>query len=495
MVSWAVADQLSLPLAPGLSTVDYSVLRQDVWQNAISGLGTLRDKTQSTEFVLSAIISPEKCEWLFAQDDLARTIVSALVDDATRGGFTLRAKGEDAESRKERAEEIVQAIHDLDGLKILRKAALWGRCTGRGGVLLIVAGSGSPEEPLEPGRGELLDLVDLTRRELQPMTWYRDPTQRKFGTPEIYQVSPYGVGGSTQGTFQVHESRIVTFGGVDTPKYIRSYNQGCDLSALQAVYEVLKQVNGNWGSVCAMLADMSQAVVKLKGLIDSVAMGKEGDLQTRIALMDQMRSAVRAIVLDADGEEFEYTERAALSGVGDILDKTWERLAAASGTPVTRLFGISPGGLSGTDSTGQEYWYDRVRTYQTDILAPAILQLVAMLDTGDWEIVFPELEKMSPKEEAELRKSTADTDAVYVDKQILLPEEIAQVRFGAGSWKSGYDGIDVASREKMLAKELAKMEENAGAPDPAPVLPGQPGQAAPQEGGQPKPSEPKTPAA
>jgi phage-related protein (TIGR01555 family) len=449
--------------------------RTDSWENAVSGLGTLRDKSRHTKFKPGNLLRPELAEYLFAQDDLARTIVTAIVDDGLREGFSLRpADEETGEEDQKRGQELVQELSKLEALKKLRLSALWGRCYGRGAVLLVVANAGPADKPLEAGQGELLDLVDLDRRELTPQTWYQDPLAKNFGQPETYLITPVAQGAASAKSVIVHETRLILFGGVDTPKRVRAHNEGCDLSVLQCVYDVLRGTNSNWDSVCAMLADMSQAVIKLRGLIDAVAGGKAADLEKRIGLMDTMRSAVRAIVLDADGEEFEYTERGALTGIEGLIDKTWSRLAAAAGMPVTRLFGVSPAGMNATGESDTNFWYDRVRAWQRDVMGPAILRLVSMLDSGEWEVVWPELEKMNPKEEAELRQAVATTDKLYIDAMILLPEEIFKARFGSGQWKPGYDGFDLETREKALAKELAKMEQDAGKDEPPPVI-GAPG--------------------
>jgi len=52
------------------------------------------------------------------------------------------------------------------------------------------------------------------------------------------------------------------------------------------------------------------------------------------------------------------------------------------------------------------------------------------------DVTFPPLWSMSDKEQAELRKTVADTDVAYINAGVLLPEEVALSRFGSGTWSA-----------------------------------------------------------
>ena len=471
--------------------------RLDGWYNLTSGLGTSRDKRTSAQFQRVDLLSPLQCEWLFTGDDLANTIVTAIVDDATREGFSVEPSDPEAdEGDRKRAGELTDQILKLRAWPALREGAIWGRLYGRGGVLVVTNGAAGQDQPLAEGsKRDVLAVVPVERQELAPRQWNDNPLSLDYGQPSVYALNPTASGTVAPREVLVHASRLILFPGADTPKRVRAENEGCDLSVLQKAYETLKGANGNWDSVCSMMADMSQAVIKMQGLIDGISAGQSDSIAERIALMDQMRSTVRAILLDADGEEFGYAERGALTGVGDLVDKTFTRLAAAAQMPVSRLMGISAAGLNATGEGDRKAWYDRVRSYQRDVLAPGLLRLVEILDPGGrWRVCFPDLEKMSPLEEADLRGKVASTDKAYIDAGVVLPEEVALSRWGSGQY-SAEMRIDLEPRQVVVDRDLEAMEDDQPEPPtgPAPgVGEGDPvGQPEGAQGQETAPAEPR----
>jgi hypothetical protein len=66
---------------------------------------------------------------------------------------------------------------------------------------------------------------------------------------------------------------------------------------------------------------------------------------------------------------------------------------------------------------------------------------------------------MSDKEQADLRKTTADTDVAYINAGVLLPEEVALSRFGSGTW-SAETAVDLA-----VPRDAAPPPAVPGVPD------------------------------
>lgn len=452
----------------------HRLVRRDNWQNPLTGLGTSRDKTRAARFRLGRLLQPEEIDQYLVGNDLLETIASAIVEDAMREGFQLReAEDPDAEydpladdsDKEAAAADVEQQIKDLDGPSKLLEAAVWGRAYGRSALVLIAAGD--PETPF--ASGEVLDLWIADKRELTPWTWYRDPTQPKFGQPETYLLCPTISGDTQPQYFPIHETRLVLFGGMRTPKRIRNINDNADVSVLQPVIDVVRAADGNWDAACHMLTDGSQGVLKIKGLIAAVAAKKSEVIAERLAFMDQMRSVVRSLPLDADGEEFDYKQRS-WSGIPDFLVQTWTRVAAAGKIPMTRLFRSFPGGLnSGAGDGDARWWYDDVRAFQRDVLGPAIVRLATVLSPGKkWEVCWPDLEKPTPDVEAAVRKAVAETDAIYLSNDVLLPGQIARCRFGKGKWTPGYDGIDLEAQEASLEREIDHKIEGTEEPTMGP---------------------------
>lgn len=455
--------------------------RMDGWFNTLTGLGTVRDKRMGTQFQAGNVLQPSDCEDLFHHDDLANTIVSAVPHDALRQGFevtrnTEEEEGVDAEVGEVQEDSVTldKRLRELQVAEKIREAMIWGRCMGGGFILLGVTGTGRPEVKLDDTKVRGVEfLTVLDRRDLTPATWYQDPTRDKYGEVETYYLNPISQGpfpSSLLPQARVHETRLVKFGGAMTSRRMKQQNGGWDHSVLQKLVDRLRDANSNWDSVVTMFQDMSQAVYKLQGLIEAIAGGDEEALQARMALTDKLRSITKAIILDAEAEDFTLVERGTMTGVGDLVDRTWLRLSAAARMPVTILMGQAPAGLNATGATDLRWWYDTVRTSQEMEIKPRALRIIRLvaqglfpgMDPESWDISFPSLWMLTPQEEADLRSKVADTDSKYIAAQVLLPEEITLSRFGRGKYSTEYV-VDLEARKLALEVELERL---ANPPDP-----------------------------
>jgi phage-related protein (TIGR01555 family) len=185
---------------------------------------------------------------------------------------------------------------------------------------------------------------------------------------------------------------------------------------------------------------MSVGKYKVSGLADMLdTPGGKESLQRRIELMDMTRSVYRSQYFDTT-EDF-VRENANFTGVPEILYIVFMLLSADTGYPITRLFGVSPGGMNATGDSDMRNYYDAVRSEQANVLRPVILRLVRIISR--WQgieesyIEFPPLETMNEKEQAELdnlkaakESSEAATYKAYIDAGILEPHEARWLKVG-----------------------------------------------------------------
>jgi phage-related protein (TIGR01555 family) len=455
--------------------------RNDGWASTVTGIGTaVRDKAQSYAFTGCQQVSDEVLEAMYYGDDLANRIVSAPVDEAMRQGFELEPA--DETKPKDDAEEgkLWDACEALSVPRKFAEAATWGRLFG-GAALWMGANDGAKsDEPLSLERAKSFDFLHvLDKRDMTPLSFYVDPASPKFGHVEKFQVTLSAMGGTTV-TAVVHESRLILFGGAPTSARERAKMNGWDHSVLHAVYDTLRMANANWAAVSTLMGDASQAVYKVKGLIETLAAGEESTMRERMEMVEYGRSTLRALIMDADGEDFTRIATP-MGGLPEMVDRSWQRVASGSRTPMTVLFGMSPAGMNATGESDTRHWYDQVKSYQEHDLRPRLLRLVRAIAVGigldplAWDVCFPSLWQTTEKERAEVRKLVADTDAVYIAQGVLLPEEVALSRFGASGY-STETHVDLDARQAMLEAETQKAVDSAGKPDPAPpVAPPPPG--------------------
>jgi hypothetical protein len=148
--------------------------------------------------------------------------------------------------------------------------------------------------------------------------------------------------------------------------------------------------------------------------------------------MDLTRSVFRSQYFDTE-EDFSR-DSVNFSGVPELLHIIFMLIAADTGYPITRLFGVSPAGMNATGESDMRNYYDMVRSEQNAILQPVLLRLVRIISV--WQgieepyIEFVPLQTMNDKEQADLEKQKADTYKTYIDSGVIEPYEARWLEFG-----------------------------------------------------------------
>lgn len=497
------------PLAPAVlyDGRGFEVAKIDSFESVFTGLGTSRDKVRSSLPRQQPLLDVETLEGLYHDNDIAARIVETIPQEALRQGFRIVVPpDEDAESgTDEEGGDIGQLMGDaLDVIETVDRYIegwTWGRLYG-GGAILIGADDGVEQEGLKEPLNEaklqrISYLTTLDRRSLTPGSYYTDPTHPRFGRPSTYRLYPqgYAIASTALMGIEVHETRMILWDGVRASRRRRTQNDSWDFPVLQRVFPVLQQFTVAWQAVAHLMVDASQGVMKIKNLIGMIAGQQKDELQTRMELVDISRSVARAIMLDADKEDFER-KATPMTGLPDVMDRLVYRLAGAARMPATVLMGMSPGGLNATGESDMRWWYDSIKAEQENRLRPRLERLIHLLfvakegptrgiEPDSWEIVFPPLWQSTRGEQAEERLKVAQTDLIYFDMGALTPEEIASNRFGADGW-SPETMVDLELRKQIIAIEakaaLARTKEPPRpAPVPAPVPPPAPAGPPPQE--------------
>jgi len=413
------------------------VQRTDSWVNALTGLGTLRDKLTHSQVVPGVKLSDAVLESLFNDDDLAKRIVNKIPRDATRRGFRLRLEGADDDESVEVNRALMAQMHELGAMSKLREAWIWGRLYGGGAIYLGVDDGQAPEQLLDETKITRLAFLNVLRRpQLKIAKRFEDVTAEHYGEPEIFEVRRSDVTGAAMintGTF-IHASRLIIFEGTLTATAV---NQRADSwwpdSVLQCVHDALRQTATSWQSVAHLISDASQGVLKIANLVDLIATNGQEELRTRIQMMDLARSVCRSLLIDADRESFERVATS-FAGLPEMMDRMMQRVAAAAEMPVTLLFGKSPAGLNATGESDIRGWYDTVADAQTDVLKPRLERLVRILmnasdsatggsEPDSWTIEFKPLWQPNELEQATILKLKADTHVALVTAQIEMEAE------------------------------------------------------------------------
>ena len=193
-----------------------------------------------------------------------------------------------------------------------------------------------------------------------------------------------------------------------------------------------------------MLERSVQGVHGMKGL--STLLEADGGIfkvLERIRAVDMARHAHNTMVIDAEGETYEF-KQTSMAGVDEVINTTCNMLSAVTHIPQTILFGRSPAGENSTGDSDLENYYNFVERIQKLMLKSNLQTLLDIIicagiakgeleEKPDYKLKFNPLWSMSETEQTEVESKKAQTAyqkaqtaQMYVDMGVLTPSEIRE---------------------------------------------------------------------
>ena len=169
----------------------------------------------------------------------------------------------------------------------------------------------------------------------------------------------------------------------------------------------------------------------------------ENKVLKRLQVIDMARGLLNSLVIDAEGEDYDF-KTFQFSGINDVVSASCNMLSALSNIPQTILFGQAVGGMSSTDDTSMENYYNYIERIQRRMLKSNLRYLLSIifqagLATGEVDevpklkIEFNPLWSLSDLEQADLEQkreqakfTRAQTAQIYVNMQAIDPSEVRQ---------------------------------------------------------------------
>lgn len=330
---------------------------------------------------------------------------------------------------------------------------------------------------------------------------YRFAVDRKYGLPEIFQVRnsnvpiapvpwpgenptpalnyPNSPTGPT--LFGVHESRFLIFDGQPTSIEARQEMRGWGDSIFTRISLALANFEQNRSSTAILMQEASVASIGIKGFTEALA-SKDNKARDFFIMYARTQSIMRSTARTNyhDAEQTFARQSVSFGGIGDILDRDVERIAAISETPISVLFGNLKGGLGASEDPSARGWYATVGARQESRARTPLEYAYRIgwrskegptrgVEPRKWTLIFRPLWQLTELEQADLRAKTSTADGMDITNQIVTPPEVTATRYGGAEYNAGPIVIDVAGRKSAMARQ----------PVPKPVDPAAPTQAAP----------------
>ena len=414
-------------------------IRVDGLVNALTGMGTRRDKSQYTSATPLVFLTQEELENLYSEW-IPKRIVDIVAEQSTRKGFKVLFGGEGAAA--EEVTGIEQVIEDLYILENFALASKNARLFGGSVILLYIDDGRTADQPVDYSNIRSIEGMEvLDRWQIAPVI--NEDSLYDYSKATYYQIISGDLIRQPQLT-NIHKDRILRFDGEWLPYRIRQRNYGWGMSTLQSVYDSFRFYSTGISSAATLLTEFDIFVHKLRGLSSMLAAGKEKDVRDRLQLNDMSKSIYRGYAIDAEKEELEFISRN-FSGIGEILEKLRIDIIGASQIPHTILFGESPGGLGSTGRSEERDFTKHLGDYQASHYKRPLQHLMKMIMLSkdgptkgkvpeSWRIKFNDLFELNEREKADVRARVAAVDGRYLQLGVLHPQEVADARYGGSEW-------------------------------------------------------------
>ena len=418
--------------------------RADGYVNMMTRYGTQKDASEQYKFVPEDAVPDELLTMYYEGNGLFAKIIDTPAEEAIKHGFELKDVSDQAVE-----DFYTEALDELDWEETAMTAIKWARLFGGSLAVMLINDGRGLDEPLDWRHIQSIeDIRVFDRSVIQPdyTTLFnydpRDPFSTRgsrLGLPEYYQIF------SKYGSFTVHDSRCLVFqNGILPENTTNSIYQLWGVPEYIRLHRAIRDAEVAHRSAPKMLDRSVQPIYKMQNLAAELATEEgESKVLRRLQVIDMARGLLNSLVIDAEGEDYDF-KTFQFSGINDVVSASCNMLSALSNIPQTILFGQAVGGMSSTDDTSMENYYNYVERIQRRMLKSNLRYLLSIifqagLATGEVDevpkikIKFNPLWSLSDVEQADLEQkreqtkfTRAQTAQIYVNMQAIDPSEVRQ---------------------------------------------------------------------
>lgn len=393
--------------------------------------------TSFNPIINNNIYAPLSINWqiltyMYKTHGIIQTAIDMPVLDALRGGVDIHSAEMDVDDIKELNDEM----EENGILEAVGEAMIWARLYGGGAI--IINTDQDPAKPLDSKRISRLELYAANRWELTTSTgWVPQPNQIDqrgnqqsiMGIPGIYAKENsdyfyfYGM--------KIHNSRVITVKGKTAPYIIRWQLAGWGMSEVERMVEDFNSYLKTREVLYELLEEAKIDVYQFENLTAQLATQAGTELtKKRVALMNQLKSFQRAIVLDKN-DIFEQ-KQITFSGLAEVMKENRIGIAAALRMPLTKLFGLSAAGFNSGEDDIENYNAMVESEVRSRLRRPIkkVLNLLSMLKFGvelDQRFEFRPLRVLGAVEEEGIKTSKQNRYMTLYDRALISSQELGQI--------------------------------------------------------------------
>lgn len=385
---------------------------------------------------------------MLTQSSDYRSVPETTATEMTRewGKFTTATAGSDSDEKAKARQEKIDALEDqfkkMNIRGLIQRAIEVEMSMGRVQIYIDLGEDARDDlpfvmSPLGVKKGSLRGFTLIEPMWSTPSAYNaNDPTSPDFYVPEKWFV----LGKDT------HADRLITIIMRPVPQILKpAYNFG-GISMLQLMVPYVQRYQRTADSVAELVRAFSLTILSTDM---SAILGGNADpnILMRASLFNQYRDNTGLMLLDKEAEEISQINTP-LTGLADILTKSQEQMAGPSHTPLVKLLGVTPSGLNANSDGEIRVYYDYIMAQNEAHIRPVIERISSLMQLSLWGEIdesivwkFNPLYQLDEKEQAEVQKLKADTNAILIDSGQISQEEARESL--ANDENSGYTNIAV----------------------------------------------------
>lgn len=314
---------------------------------------------------------------LYRNNWLVSKIIDLVAEDMTRAWITITSemtpKMQDDIDRLERRTHVRAKV--TEGLK-------WGRLFGGAAGLIMIDGDEDLMEPLDvksimPDSFKGIMVVDRWSGVYPDLELVDDIGNPEFGKPKYYEISDF----TKSKTFLVHHSRVLRFEGRPLPAWEQMSTQMWGASEIEATYEEIRKRDNASANLAGLIFRANINVRTVEGLSQFMGVADNearSDLYQTLSYQNQLMNNFSTLVL-GEKDKFDSIQNTSFTGLNDIYESFMLDVSGATGIPITKLFGRSPGSLNATGEGDLQNYYDMISGKQETYLRPLIEKLLPVM--------------------------------------------------------------------------------------------------------------------
>lgn len=407
---------------------------------------------------------------LYRSNWIVRKVIDSMADDMLKNWIKLTG-----EIDPEQIDEFDKSVENTGTKGQLLQTLQWARLFGGAGAVIKLKGDqrrlNTPLNVEEVLPDTYRGLVPFDRWSgITPSAKICDDMDRPldYGLPESYTVTT-GQGQS----FEIHASRVLRFVGRPLPNWERQAEVYWGISEVEVFIDELKKRDNTSWNIASLIFRANVFAMQMPDLASMLSgLGGNAQAQQRfvqtLEAINSLMSNQGMIILPKDGTLSSH--QYGFAGIAEMYEKFMLDICGATEYPMSRLFGRSASGLSGTNEGDEHSYYELIGQKQKREVDPQlrkVLPVIAMSTWGevpkDFKWTFAPVRNMSNEEQSELgaKKTTAVVEvfnAGLVSQQTAL-KELQQQSEETGLWTNvTNEDIEQADAEVVSPLEM----ESAG---------------------------------